>query len=69
MVPNLPDAVTFNTVPPVLAAPNHKIIPLLLRNCDFATVMNQNENNCFVMLFGDPRGKDIRPSKGSQLTG
>ena len=28
----------------VLDLPNHKIIPLLLHNCNFATVMNRNVN-------------------------
>jgi hypothetical protein len=31
-------------VPHVLVTPNHKIISLLLPNCNFATVMNCNVN-------------------------
>jgi hypothetical protein len=34
----------FNTDPPVVMIPNHKIILLLLHNCNFATVMNHNVN-------------------------
>ena len=33
---------TFNTVPYVVVTPNHKIILLLLYNCNFATVLNYN---------------------------
>ena len=34
----------FNTVPHVVVTSNHKIISLLLHNCNFATVMNYNVN-------------------------
>lgn len=39
---SLPNAVTFNTAPHVVAIPNYKIIFLLLCNCCFA-VMNHNK--------------------------
>ena len=38
----------------VVVTPNHKIISLLLRNCDFATVMNHNMSNTFLMLRSQP---------------
>lgn len=34
--------VPFNTGPHVVVIPNHKVISLLLHNCNFATVMNQD---------------------------
>jgi hypothetical protein len=34
----------FNTAPHVAVTPNHKIILLLLHNCNFATVMNCDVN-------------------------
>lgn len=34
----------FNTVPYSVVTPNHKIDLLLLRNCNFSTVMNHNVN-------------------------
>jgi hypothetical protein len=34
----------FNTVLHVIMTPGHKIITLLLQNCNFATVMNQDVN-------------------------
>lgn len=34
----------FNTVPQVVLTPNHKVISLLLHNCNFATVVNRNVN-------------------------
>jgi hypothetical protein len=33
---------TLNTVPHDVVTPNHKIIPLLLHNCIFATVINHD---------------------------
>lgn len=44
MVPNLPNGSTLNTVPHGVVTPDHKIISLLLYNCNFATVMNHNIN-------------------------
>ena len=44
VVLNLPTVVTFNTVPPAVVTPNHKLILLLLHNCNFATVMDHNIN-------------------------
>jgi hypothetical protein len=41
---NLPNALTFNTVPHIAVNPNHKIILLLFHNFNFATVMNHNVN-------------------------
>ena len=41
---NLPNAATLNSVPHAVVTPNHKIISLLLRNCDFATVMKRDVN-------------------------
>jgi hypothetical protein len=41
---SLPNAVTFNTVPHVVVTPNHKVIMLLLHNCNFATIMNHHVN-------------------------
>jgi hypothetical protein len=35
----------FNTVPHVAVTPSHKIISLLLHNCEFATVMNNDVKN------------------------
>ena len=35
----------LNTVPHVVVTPNHKIISLLLRDYNFANVMNHNVNN------------------------
>ena len=32
----------FNTVPYVVMTPNHRIIPLLLHICNYATVMDHN---------------------------
>lgn len=32
----------FNIVPGVVVTPKHKIIPLLLLSCNFATVMNHH---------------------------
>ena len=44
MVLNLPNAVTlFNTVPHAVVTPNHKIISLLLHNCNFVTVRNRDK--------------------------
>ena len=34
----------FNAAPHVVVTPNHKIIALMLHNCNFATVMNHNVN-------------------------
>ena len=34
----------FNTVPHLVVTPNHKIILLLIHNCNFATVMNYSVN-------------------------
>ncbi|ERE74215.1 SPARC-related modular calcium-binding protein 1 [Cricetulus griseus] len=42
VVLNLSLAVTLNTVPHVVVTPNHKIILLLLHNCNFITVTNFN---------------------------
>lgn len=39
----------FKTFPHVVT-PNHESIPLLLRNCNFATVLN-----CNVHIFGDKK--------------
>lgn len=39
VVLNLPNFVTFNIALYVVKTPNHKIILLLLHNCDFATVL------------------------------
>jgi hypothetical protein len=41
---NLLNAVTLNTVPHDVVTPNHKIILLLLLNCNFAIAMNPNVN-------------------------
>ena len=38
--------ISFNAVPRVVVTPNHKIISLLLQNCNFPTVMNCNVNIC-----------------------
>ena len=48
MALNLPNAVIFNSVPHVVVSPNHKIILLLIHNCNFTTVMDCNGNT-----FGD----------------
>jgi hypothetical protein len=48
----------LNTVPHVMVTPNHEITFLLLRNCNFATLMNENMNEN-VNIFGDrglPKG-------------
>ena len=36
----------FNTVPHVVVTPTIKLFSLLLHNCNFATVMNNNANIC-----------------------
>lgn len=46
MVPDLPNAVTCNTVPHVMVIPNYKIFSLVLHNCKFATVRNSDVNFC-----------------------
>lgn len=45
---------SFKTVPPVVVTPppTIKFFPLLLQNCNFMTVMNWNENICFLMVLG-----------------
>ena len=42
----------FNTVLHLVVTPNHNIISLLLHNCKFATVTNQNVNIYYVTLVG-----------------
>lgn len=39
-----PNAETLNTVLPVMVIPAIKLSPRLLRNCNFATIMNCNTN-------------------------
>ena len=43
----------FNTVPHVVVTPSHKIISLLLYNCNFATARNYHEN---IWCAGYPIG-------------
>jgi hypothetical protein len=54
----------FDTVPHAVVTPNHKIISLKLHNCNFAAVMNQNVNICFLTVLGDRCERVIWPSKG-----
>ena len=42
----------FNTVPHVVVTPNHTIISLLLRNCNFVTMMNYNANIKYMVTVG-----------------
>jgi hypothetical protein len=64
----------FNTVPLLCCGdppPKHKIISLLLHNCNFVAVMNHNINICgFLMVVGKPCEKVFwPPPKGSHPTG
>jgi hypothetical protein len=46
-------------VPHVVLTPNHKIILLLLHNCKFATVVNDNRYLCYnsdIYPICDPEG-------------
>ena len=44
VVPNLPDAATFNIVPHVAVTPTIKLFSFLLHNCTFATVVHHDVN-------------------------
>jgi hypothetical protein len=59
----------LNTVPHVVITPNHKVISLLLYNCNFATLVNCNINIWYVeYLICDP-GKDCSVPKESRSIG
>lgn len=48
VVLNLRTLHLFNTLSYVVVFPNHKIILLPLRNCNFTTVLNHNANICYA---------------------
>ena len=46
----------FNTVLFIVVTPNHKIILLLLHNCNFATAMDCKANISYAgMCYADPQ--------------
>lgn len=54
VVPNLPNAAPFHTIPPVLVTPSHKSILWLPPNYNFVTFLNHNTN----IWYTTPRGCD-----------
>lgn len=56
----------FNTFSHVLMMPSHKIISLLLYNCNFATVIN-HKYPCFPVVLGDLSERVIWPPQGLRL--
>ena len=56
----------FNIVPPVAVTPNHKIILLRLHKCDFATIMNHNDMQGYLIWDSCGVGTNRLRSTGSQ---
>lgn len=60
VVPSLPNAAAFNTVPHVEVISNHNIILLPLYNCNFAIAMHHNVNISYTEhLIWDPQGRGV----------
>lgn len=59
---NLPNAMTFNTVPHAVATATLELFPLILHNCKFATVMNCHVNISVSHGLRRPPWKGPRPT-------